>query len=497
MEEKSYETSQQYSSDFTIESSLQRLNGIQTSSSQRVSEARVKTDQREAKRRDVEEEDNAKRMELIKRVGNVPQEQNDEVVGWEQCKKATNAQDISKLLDRQHLVCEAAVGKLEDISNQLGLELREKDHEYITALKRNRHEVEQMQQLITNEHQKLKAAFERELQLIEQSLTADKNQILNTNKDELESLVEQHQEAEIQSLERQHQSIEKHRHEIKQSEAKGELQREVLKHKLEAEIRALEIELEDTKAKHQFDTEKLEYDVRVLNELSPNEQSAKQKQRINKGKEELSRALEHKQRAKAKGVRQNELLENDCERIEKQASGLRDKFERFKISDDEKYKAVLSMHSKDLQKLQGELKQTQDFIFGGGVSAESLTSDVTWHGGSGGSETVKSNKTNECKVDDDETAPIVDEFGIDLKNSNHHNFGKHDEWNQAETLMTNYRRILERREDLNTEVALVEKENLQLDNELQAKLAEDINDELKFPPTKNPTIIEVGGGDAK
>ena len=92
---------------------------------------------------------------------------------------------------------------------------------------------------------------------------------------------------------------------------------------------------------------------------------------------------------------------------------------------------------------------------------------------------------------------IVDEFGIDSKNSNHHNFGKHDEWNQAETLMTNYRRILERREDLNTEVKLMEKENLQLDNELQAKLAEDINDELKFPPTKNPTILEVGGGDAK
>ena len=63
--------------------------------------------------------------------------------------------------------------------------------------------------------------------------------------------------------------------------------------------------------------------------------------------------------------------------------------------------------------------------------------------------------------------------------------------------MTNYRRILERREDLNTEVALMEKENLQLDNELQAKLAEDINDELKFPPTKNPSIIEVGGGHAK
>lgn len=403
-----------YSSDKQISISTQRLRDIQAKSTEVITEARVKTDQREAKRRDAEVEDNEKRAQLLKHVGDTSQQYEDEVaMGWKQCLAATNVQDLSKLLTKQQSLCEVALAKLQHISNELGSELREMDHEYVTSLKRNRQEVEQLQQCITNEHQMLKEAFEKELQLIEESLVADRNYILSTNKNELEALMSKRKEVETESLERQRQIIQQHRHEIDQSEAKGERDREDLKQKLESEVRRLETELEDTRARHQFDTDKLEYNVRVLTELAENEEAAaKQKRRIMKGKEELNRELENKQHAKTKGTRQNELLEGDCERIEKQASGLRDKFERFKVSDDEKYRAVLSMHREDLQKLQSELQQSQDFIFGGngntfGAAEQSYTSDVTWHGGSG--DTVKSSKTDECKLND--TAD--DEFGLE------------------------------------------------------------------------------------
>ena len=404
-----------YSSDEQISTSTQRLRDIQAKSTEVIAEARVKTDQREATRRDAEVEDNEKRAQLLKHVGgDTSQQFEDEVaMGWKQCLAATNVQDLSKLLTKQQSLCEVALTKLQHISNELGSELREMDHEYVTSLKRNRKEVEQLQQCITNEHQMLKEAFEKELKLIEESLVADRNYILSTNKNELEALMSKRKEVETESLERQRQIIQQHRHEIDQSEAKGERDREDLKQKLESEVRRLETELEDTRARHQFDTDKLEYNVRVLTELAENEEAAaKQKRRIMKGKEELNRELENKQHAKTKGTRQNELLEGDCERIEKQASGLRDKFERFKVSDDEKYRAVLSMHREDLQKLQSELQQSQDFIFGGngntfGAAEQSYTSDVTWHDGSG--DTVKSSKTDECKLND--TAD--DEFGLE------------------------------------------------------------------------------------
>jgi len=419
-------TSQLTNSDEQISTSFQRLNNIKTKSSHLVTDAKVKVDQCEAKRRDAETEDNAKRDQLLQQhVGSdVLQHQDDEVAsGWDQCLAATNIQDLSKLLDRQQQACEAALTKLDDIGKQLGTELREKDHEYVTALKRNRQEVEQLQQCITNEHQLLKHAFEKELQLIEQSLNADRQHVLDTNKAELEALITQRKEVETSSLERQRQMIQQHRHEIKQAEAKGEREREELKKQLEAEVRRLEIELEDTRARQQFDTDKLEYNVRVLTEKSTNnDEATKQKRRIMKGKEELSRQIELKNTNKIKGTKQNEALEADCERIEKQASGLRDKFERFKVSDDEKYKAVLGMHREDLQKLQSELDQSTDYIFGGNGAIggsqtnASFTSDVTWHGG-GSSSVAAASKSSNNKT-------TCDEFGLRLKNNNHHNFGR-------------------------------------------------------------------------
>ncbi|KAL7525990.1 hypothetical protein ACHAXR_001254, partial [Thalassiosira sp. AJA248-18] len=356
-----------YSSDNQVSSSFERLDEIQAKSTELVTEARVKTDQREVKRRDAEEEDNKKRDVLLKQVHD--SRHDDEVAsGWKQCLAATNVQDLCELLAGQEAVCETALTKLDHIGKVLGTELREKDHEYVTALKRNRQEVELLQKRITEEHLMLKEAFEKELKQIEESLIADRNYILNTNKDELEALISKRKQTETESLDRQRQIIDDHRKGINESESQGEQDREDLKKKLESEVRRLEIQLEDIRTQHQFDTDKLEYNVRVLTELSENEEAVKkQKRRIMKGKEELNHELQDKHQTKTKGIRQNEILECDCERIEKQSSGLKEKFERFKISDDEKYRAVLGMHRDDLQMLQGELKQSQDFIFEGAI----------------------------------------------------------------------------------------------------------------------------------
>ncbi|KAL7550302.1 hypothetical protein ACHAWF_013545 [Thalassiosira exigua] len=468
---------QKYLSDEQISTSFENLDDVQAKSTRRVTEVRVRTDQREARRRDDEERGDQWRNEILEQVQD-PQQDEEVASGWKQCAAATNVKDLCELLDKQKTVCEAAMGKLDLICRELGSDLREKDHEYVTALKRNRQEVDKMQECIAHEHAVLKKLFEKELKLIEAALEKDRSCILNANREELDALISKRKTTENESLERQRQTIDDNRNTVTESESKGENDREVLKKKLQSDVRRLEIELEDTRARHQFDTDKLEYNVRVLTELSENEEAVKkQKRRIMKGKEELNRELEDKQDAKAKGIRQNEILESDCERIEKQSSGLKEKFERFKVSDDEKYRAVLGMHREDLQKLRDELKQSQTVIFGGalgcGENAEqSCASDVTWQ------DETKSNEESGNKVDTDEFG-LKSEEGIEL--SEGHDIS--DEWKQAETLMSNYRTILERREGLNSEVASMKRHNVILEDELKSKLKEEVNDELAFPPS--------------
>jgi hypothetical protein len=64
-----------------------------------------------------------------------------------------------------------------------------------------------------------------------------------------------------------------------------------------------------------------------------------------------------------------------------------------------------------------------------------------------------------------------------------HRFDKSDEWSQAEILMSNYKSILERREELNLELASVERQNMDMERELAEKLKDKVNTELAFPPS--------------
>lgn len=49
--------------------------------------------------------------------------------------------------------------------------------------------------------------------------------------------------------------------------------------------------------------------------------------------------------------------------------------------------------------------------------------------------------------------------------------------------MSNYKIILERREELNLELASVERQNMDMERELAEKLKNKVNTELAFPPS--------------
>lgn len=464
-------------SDEHISASFERLAEVKAKSIDLVTESRVRAETREHKRRNDVNEDDEKRNILLQLVNQ--QDGEDEVVaGFDECLAATNLDVLSDLLIKQEKLCEASIAKLEHITKELGSELRQKDHEFVTALKRSNHDVEELQQCITNEHLLLKSAFENELKMIEKSLITDRDDAIKTHKDELEMLISKRNEEESNNLERQRKIIEEHKSEIRNCEFEGGRDREELREKLEGEVRRLEIELEKTKTGQQLDSDKLDFNVDVLTKLSESEESIKkQKRRIQKGKEGLTSKLEERQQAKTKGIRLNDQLEADCERIEKQSSGLSDKFERFKLSDDEKYRAVRDMHGEDLLKLQAELKQSQDFIFGGVIGCDAVGDDKAEQ------QSWSSGVTSPSYAGSIKTRDSTDEFGLDCDGCNKDEYSdKCDEWGQAEMLMSNYMAILERREDLHAEVTSMGRQNTQLERELESKLKDKINEQLAFPP---------------
>lgn len=57
-------------------------------------------------------------------------------------------------------------------------------------------------------------------------------------------------------------------------------------------------------------------------------------------------------------------------------------------------------------------------------------------------------------------------------------------------LMSTYKSILERREELNVELASAERQNMAMEKELAEKLKDKVNKELAFPPSS--LMSEVG-----
>ena len=159
---------------------------------------------------------------------------------------ATNAEDLCEMLDKQKSRCDEAVAKLEEIGNQLCLQLSEQDQEYVTALRQNRKEIVHLEECIINEHKALKAAFEKELGLVENAFKTEKTQLLEVQQKELEALMLERDKVEDKDLVLQRDDVEAKRQEIKQAQNDGNSDTIAKKEKMESELRQLEIALENT-----------------------------------------------------------------------------------------------------------------------------------------------------------------------------------------------------------------------------------------------------------
>ena len=133
------------------------------------------------------------------------------------------------------------------------------------------------------------------------------------------------------------------------------------------------------------------------------------------------------------------------------------------------------MHREDLAQLQRELNESQELIFGEAIGCSRAT-DVNVTSGMTCPHEMRSRNASE-------DMGSSDYFGLE-SDDNHNDSDRSEEWVQAENLMSNYRTILQRRDELSKQAHLLDAANTELQKELKAKLEDaKVNKELKFPPS--------------
>ena len=118
-----------------------------------------------------------------------------------------------------------------------------------------------------------------------------------------------------------------------------------LKIKLENDVQTLERQLEEMRATYQLNTEKLDYNYRVLTERdSENSTTLQQlKRKQNKLKDVLSRVMAKYQETDERDKNENERLTEEYKRMTKAYRDLQLKFRHFEVTDRQKFDRVWQM----------------------------------------------------------------------------------------------------------------------------------------------------------
>ena len=138
----------------------------------------------------------------------------------------------------------------------------------------------------------------------------------------------------------------------------------ILKIRLETDIQSLEQHLEAIRATYQLNTEKLEYNYRVLVERDQENQSTinQQKRKIARQRDLLSSLKSKYSDSDRRAQDENSRLTEEYKRITEQFKELKIKFRHFQTSDTKRYREVWAMNEEKVAALVREVLQADKII---------------------------------------------------------------------------------------------------------------------------------------
>ncbi|GMI56192.1 hypothetical protein TeGR_g5314, partial [Tetraparma gracilis] len=281
---------------------------------------------------------------------------------WAELLDQAMPQELQKEIEQQKGACVDIIRSKDDLIRDFQQQLKSKDEEYVKALKQQSDDVEDMLSKMHNEFKDLQEEYEVELESIEGAFMAERDELLASNKGEIDGLFEKRRAMELAYMDAKQKREEQYQRELDELVVKDAEEYNKLKIRLETDIQVLEQQLEEMRATYQLNTEKLEYNFRVLSERDTENTSTlqKQKKKLTKIKDDLSRVVLKYHEFDARDKKKNEELSEDYRRITKQYKDLQSKFRHFELADNRKFEAVWSMHEEEVnQYLEQALKADQ------------------------------------------------------------------------------------------------------------------------------------------
>ena len=322
-------------------------------------------DDRENKRR-VEEEDRHQELrgKLLAEAEHSARQNASVAMRWADLFSYEVPQELFEEIQKQRASCNMIIESKEQLIQEMKAELKGKDDDYVKSLKRQADDIDLMISHMSQQFKDMQKSYHEELIEIENAFLQERMETLSGNKDEMSQLFEKRNQREQQFMDMMLEQAENYQKQLEELRVIDAEDYNILKIRLETDIQNLEQHLETMRATYQLNTEKLEYNYRVLVERDQENQSTinQQKRKIARQRDLLSN-LKTKYGESDKWFQdQNSKLTDEYKRITEQFKDLQIKFRHFKESDTKRYKEVWKMNEEKVAAVVQKVLQADKII---------------------------------------------------------------------------------------------------------------------------------------
>lgn len=332
---------------------------------QNVTAIRVKTNDTESKRRIEDEDFRKSRLAKLQQEALGSAKANAAIeMKWAELLENDIPQELHQDIQLQMDACKTIIKSKDELISDFQQQLRSKDEEYVRSLRQQAEDVDDLLFRIRREFKELQQEYEKELDTIEEAYLEERERIISEHTGEIDGMFEHRRNKEVYYKETKQTTEERYQQEMEELITKGADQYNKLKIELEMNIQALKQQLEEIRATYQLNTEKLDYNYRVLTELDveKNAELSRYKRRLNKLKGQLNVLVSRFTEMEAVDSRTNHDLTEDYRSLTIKYKDLQAKFRHFEIADTTKYDEVWTMHEEEVKDLVDQLLKADKII---------------------------------------------------------------------------------------------------------------------------------------
>ncbi|KAK3927976.1 Dynein regulatory complex protein 1 [Frankliniella fusca] len=337
-----------------VESSAEELERLLLEGKELVTNVRVASDTREVNRRQEESENRKKRLQRLEEEETATKAMFEEVnEKWEMMAKHNDPMDLKADIDAQKERCNELLAQKNAVIQDLMSELEAADLRFVKDQQRQLEEVSLLVQRIENQVKIMKEAYRRELGLIEEAISNERKDLLESCNKHWEALYKQRDKEEVNNLKLRFQEQEEQDEEVRRVRMEHQEKYRQTKIKLDSDIQIMHHELEQVKAMCLLNAEKLDYNYQVLQKREDENlmMRAQQKRRINK-LQDIANGLRKKMReSEAAAEIETARLHEEISRLHQNIGDIEKKANHFANINDRRYNQVWNLRQETANEL--------------------------------------------------------------------------------------------------------------------------------------------------